>query len=627
MNTASVDTSSTESACTDLSTEGENDAPRSDAAASVPPAPAPSESASPARDDPPIVRLVRTFDRPKPAKTSVATEAQSNPLPVAVLTNDAAFAAQVQTALDNVPAVTAVPSAEAAAALAADGRCAILVTDLVVTRSALETLTRELRAHDSALAIVVAGERDQGSMLVGLQSSGVVDGFLLKPITVAATQLVTEAATRRYRARGGAASTLHKLSTSTPAKPMPLRVAEDLESGDTIDVQGSPRSRVPLAATAHTPATRARAPIARPSWPLVMIVAALVAGGVWLWTSQRSSGVDPNAIVAKHLALAETALAAGRLLNPRDGAAHHFQTVLAIDSQNFAAQRGLDAVAREMSKRTQAHMEQQRFADAAVALARLRELQPDYPELPLLDSQLKRLQDALVASHSLDETTATTPAPKPEPPRERLAARAASRTPQAPPPAAPARNVEQRVTDAAPSGSGSRTNESASAIAPAPATIAETVPSIPEIERGAAQPRPAATDGLTAAIMPPTVRPSEIVPRETASPSSAIETPRAGSEPQVAPAPSTTSSEPQLVKYVPPRYPSDAHARQMEGWVEISIEITPNGDVLDPRIESGEKRQLFARAALSAVRQWKYAPDPTRALGQRSTVRVEFKLE
>jgi protein TonB len=124
-------------------------------------------------------------------------------------------------------------------------------------------------------------------------------------------------------------------------------------------------------------------------------------------------------------------------------------------------------------------------------------------------------------------------------------------------------------------------------------------------------------ESLTPSIAPP-VRPTLPASTESVAPSSA---------PPATPESVSEERTPTLAKYVPPEYPSEAYARRMEGWIEVSMEITPNGDVLSPRVEDGEKRQLFGRAALVAVRQWKYAPDAARVAGERSRVRLEFRMQ
>ena len=62
--------------------------------------------------------------------------------------------------------------------------------------------------------------------------------------------------------------------------------------------------------------------------------------------------------------------------------------------------------------------------------------------------------------------------------------------------------------------------------------------------------------------------------------------------------------------------------RGFEGWVEVSLLVNANGDVVDPRIEATSRGRLFNRAALAAVQQWKYQPQ---ASTERVRVRLQFK--
>ena len=77
---------------------------------------------------------------------------------------------------------------------------------------------------------------------------------------------------------------------------------------------------------------------------------------------------------------------------------------------------------------------------------------------------------------------------------------------------------------------------------------------------------------------------------------------------------------------MPPVYPSEAYERNLEGWVQVSLDVAPNGNVSNARIQDGDKRQLFSRAALSAVKQWKYEPRPQATGETPVTVRLDFKL-
>ncbi len=78
---------------------------------------------------------------------------------------------------------------------------------------------------------------------------------------------------------------------------------------------------------------------------------------------------------------------------------------------------------------------------------------------------------------------------------------------------------------------------------------------------------------------------------------------------------------------MPPIYPSEAFSRGIEGWIQVSLHVTPGGNVVNARIDDGDKRQLFSRAALAAVKQWQYEARPQASGETPVTVRLDFKLQ
>lgn len=554
-------------------------------------------------DELPIAKWLLSHDRATTnAPAAQATSAPSTKapeargLPVAVLTSDALFAGQVRSALESQHDVSVVDKAEGITELALAHRCPILITDAAITRSSIEALAARIRAHDSGAAIVVSGSRDQGGMLISLQSSGAIDGFLLKPVTAAATQLVIDAATRRYRSQETPITSSSRVRAKTRSprthRSQTHRPAAAVES-PTIEVKCEPRAiehPVAASAAAHKQseqATHRGSAIPRASWPIVAIVALAVAASTWWAMSQRQPEFSAQELVNRHLALAEQAKQAHRLLDPRDGAVHHYQSVLAIDANNIAALRGLDLVAFELSREAQTYMASRRIADAALSLARLRELQPSYPELPLLDQRLQQLQEIVARESVVTEAGKAQEVAVPAAPRERPNV---ARTEPAPP-------------------------VRAERIAPQKAEVAnDTAP-------------PAVVASIPVAVVPPATHLEPPTTSDATPPAAAPVT-----SPSVLPASPNAESkvevEPKLAHYVAPEYPKEARLGGFEGWVRLSLRLAPNGQVLDARIESAEKRSLFGKAALAAVRRWRYEPGTfSTEPDARVLVRVNFKLE
>ncbi len=59
---------------------------------------------------------------------------------------------------------------------------------------------------------------------------------------------------------------------------------------------------------------------------------------------------------------------------------------------------------------------------------------------------------------------------------------------------------------------------------------------------------------------------------------------------------------------VDPEYPPRAKQRGIRGWVELEFTITKVGTVKDERVLRSEPAYVFDRAALQAVRRWRYNP-------------------
>lgn len=81
---------------------------------------------------------------------------------------------------------------------------------------------------------------------------------------------------------------------------------------------------------------------------------------------------------------------------------------------------------------------------------------------------------------------------------------------------------------------------------------------------------------------------------------------------------------------VSPRYPRRALERGIEGFVDVSFDVTSYGGTDNVTIIGAEPAGTFDRSALKAVRKWKYKPElidgqPQPAFGLRE--RIRFRLE
>ena len=79
-----------------------------------------------------------------------------------------------------------------------------------------------------------------------------------------------------------------------------------------------------------------------------------------------------------------------------------------------------------------------------------------------------------------------------------------------------------------------------------------------------------------------------------------------------------------------PKYPTSAARDGIEGWVQLSFNISPTGEVIDATIVNSEPKRIFDREALRAIKRWKYRPKVIEGVAQlqtSQTVQLDFKLD
>lgn len=80
--------------------------------------------------------------------------------------------------------------------------------------------------------------------------------------------------------------------------------------------------------------------------------------------------------------------------------------------------------------------------------------------------------------------------------------------------------------------------------------------------------------------------------------------------------------------FAAPTYPARARERGTEGWVDLEFTVTRDGTTQDAVVRGAEPAGIFDRAALDAVKRWRYEP---RVVGgnvveQRVEARLRFRL-
>jgi periplasmic protein TonB len=250
-----------------------------------------------------------------------------------------------------------------------------------------------------------------------------------------------------------------------------------------------------------------------------------------------------------------------------DNALALFRAVLAQEPDNDEAREGLQRIGGLLDERLQSELGQRRYNDAAGTLAQLKLIRPNDPRLAPIEAKLAAVQ--LAAADEARRRQADARA-------QQLAQLLAPRTRDSKP--------SEPATDSA------RLNLTSPpmtqpAFAPPTATQPTLSPS------GKTQPERVA--------QPVANRGNEV---RTPSPSQdgAVASPNA---PRQVP-----TGELKRTRYVPPDYPKDALKRGVGGEVRVRFSVDADGKVKSAEVVSSNPVEVFNRAALDAVRRWRFKP-------------------
>jgi TonB family protein len=102
-------------------------------------------------------------------------------------------------------------------------------------------------------------------------------------------------------------------------------------------------------------------------------------------------------------------------------------------------------------------------------------------------------------------------------------------------------------------------------------------------------------------------------------------------KPAAAPAPEPTIIAEDKLKrtyFMAPNYPPRAQERGTEGWVDLEFTVTKDGTTSDAVVRASEPAGTFDRAALDAVKRWRYEPRVVggNVVDQRVQTRLRFRL-
>lgn len=144
------------------------------------------------------------------------------------------------------------------------------------------------------------------------------------------------------------------------------------------------------------------------------------------------------------------------------------------------------------------------------------------------------------------------------------------------------------------------------------------VPAAPAARAPAAVPRPVATEAPPASNVPPPSAPPQLsTPSSNAVASAPAPAATAAPTPVDEP-PMRTAPALRLVQDAQPRYPARALERRLDGRVELTFTVRPDGSVTDIRVIDAQPAGIFDQAAVAAARRWRFAPIASEATTTRA---------
>jgi protein TonB len=544
-----------------------------------------------------------TLQHPSDGATSDAGPATAPAfmVDVVVLSDDLALYEAIRHSVGERNPVWRARSAEESVDLLLMGRCGVLLIDIAAVTTRPATLVEQVVEQFPDVVVVVAGRREDESVLTGLVSDGLVYRFMHKPLSTKRAGMFLNAAIRSHAERraGRAGEQVLPLVRELHSRVDPRKwlfvgggligfiavlaavliahFSKPQEPGPATAAAGT---SLPAAPLADPVLSRARAALAAGRYDAPPGRNALDLYSAVLLT--RPDDVEAHrgfqTTIERLVANAEGAAAAGDAAEARRVA----ERVLQVDTENARARAVI------------ANLEQPRPVTTVVAAPTL----PTEPPLP------STTQDALRAA---------APAPAPAPVRASAPAEDADRMTRVP------------VTRLAP------VPAAAPPPPPAPAPTARVVPD-------PLTPRVVGTGTLPTM---PTRRPPPAPLRYYAGPVAAA-LPIAGYEEptpeatEVAATAAPMAAEPGVqqrdlepVATPDPVYPQAALRQGIGGWVEVEYTVNERGSTGDVAVVAAEPRGVFDEAAITAVAAWRYRPRVVngRPVAQRTSVTLNFSVE
>jgi protein TonB len=558
---------------------------------------------------------------------------------IIALTGDDALLEQIGLALDGEATFRHVESAAAAREFIRPLRPCVLLLDARGQQDLAATVAG-VQSPDGTCVVVVLATPDESATVAHSLKGSATFAILSIPFAPSQTSAVLDGAREEALAR-----------LTLAAQPIAEPAATD--SAPVVAAPVSPRAMARHDSDAHQSRAAAIASAGSAGGSKLRTWAPIVAGVVLIaitaaWFTLRSPGTDDRAPATvapagqvaepaiavpatdaadaeagsseEQLERARAAMSARHYTDPAsDNALAHFRAVLAQDPDNDEATEGLQRIGVLLDERLQSELAQRKLNDAAGTLAQLKLIRPGDPGLAQAAAKLAQAQSAAADEISRRQGFARA---------QQLAQLVSTRIREGKlvDPAADSAKaylIQLRRMPAEPKGlADAAAAELAQAIL---LRIREAAgqPQRDELERWLAEARALGVSPtrVAAAIRaaPPaaTLQPPVTPPEQLAQRAADGSNDRRSLEPSQDSAPAKLNTPRQLppgevkrTRYVPPEYPQDALKRGIGGEVRVRITLDADGRVKSAEIVNSSPADVFDRAALNAVRRWRFKPLP-----------------
>ena len=512
---------------------------------------------------------------------------------VVVLSGDLSLFEAIRHAVGERNPVWRARSAEESVELLLTGRCGVLLIDMAAVSTRPATLVEQIVEQFPDLVVVVAGRRDDETLLARLISDGLVYRFMHKPLSPRRAGMFLNAAIRSHVER-------RENRSLAPLLPLMGGLRTRIELRKWLFVTVGLALFLTLLAAVLLDDRRA----ARPA-------SATVAAA----PSRPAAPAPPRPLADPVLSGARAALAAGRYETPAGrNALDLYAAVLLARPAHPEARAGLDETTARL-----------------VAMATSEAQAGDLAEARRLVERVLAADPGHASARTLQRRLDTTPAPVTEPPVS--LGEAPANTVAAPAAALPTTPAAPPVVPPMP--------------AAQPAAIVAAPVAKPRIDR--ATPVQVMPDPLTPRFAAPVATQSSSATSNrgsdrtfgppinsghpTAGYAKTLPAPEPIAHPDPAPPIDATGPLPdrdlEQLTATEPVYPPAALRDRVEGWVEVDFTVTEAGAVREIEIVAAEPRGVFEAAATAAVGEWRFRPRVVngRPVPQRSSVTLRFNVE